>query len=83
MLERTVKTCREVGISCSICGQAPSVYPEITQKLVEWGTTSISVMPDVLGQTRKLIAEVEEKLILKELSDVEEELAQLKAKIEE
>jgi pyruvate, water dikinase len=83
MLERTVKACREAGISCSICGQAPSVYPEITQKLVEWGATSISVMPDVLEDTRKLIAEVEERLILTELSAMKSELDYLKEKIKE
>lgn len=81
MLERTVKGCRDAGISCSICGQAPSVYPEITQKLVEWGATSVSVMPDVLEQTRKLISEVEEKLILSELANVQKEIEALKSKI--
>lgn len=83
MLERTVKGCKEAGISCSICGQAPSVYPEITQKLVEWGATSISVMPDALADTRKLIAEVEERLILSELSKVQQEIAELKEKLDE
>lgn len=82
LLERTVKTCRDQGITCSICGQAPSVYPEITQKLVEWGTTSISVMPDVLADTRKLIAEVEERLIISELSTVQKEIEELRAKVE-
>jgi len=83
MLEWTVKGCRDAGITCSICGQAPSVYPEITQKLVEWGATSISVMPDVLTDTRKLIAEVEERLILTELSNVQKEIEDLKSKLEE
>jgi pyruvate, water dikinase len=83
MLERTVKACRDAGITCSICGQAPSVYPEITQKLVEWGATSISVMPDALADTRKLIAEVEERLILSELSKVQKEIQELRAKMAE
>jgi len=83
MLERTVKGCKEAGISCSICGQAPSVYPEITQKLVEWGATSISVMPDALIDTRKIIAESEERIILSELSKVQQEIADLKEKIDE
>lgn len=82
MLERTVKGCRKAGITCSICGQAPSVYPEITQKLVEWGATSVSVMPDVLYDTRKLIAEVEERQILNELSSVQKEIDDLKAKLD-
>lgn len=83
MLEKTVKACRAAGITCSICGQAPSVYPEITQKLVEWGTTSISVMPDMLTETRKLIAEVEERLIISELANVQKEIDELREKIEE
>lgn len=83
MLERTVKGCKEAGISCSICGQAPSVYPEITQMLVEWGATSISVMPDALDSTRELIAQVEERLILSELSKVQQEIAELKEKLDE
>lgn len=83
MLERTVKTCKEAGITCSICGQAPSVYPEITQKLVEWGATSISVMPDALTETRELIAEVEERLVLSELTKVQKEIDKLKKKLDE
>lgn len=83
MLEKTVKACRAAGITSSICGQAPSVYPEITQKLVEWGVTSISVMPDMLTETRKLIAEVEERLIISELANVQKEIDELREKIEE
>jgi len=59
-----IKSCRENGVTCSICGQAPSVYPEITEKLVEWGITSISVNPDVLSKTRRIIAAAEQRLLL-------------------
>jgi pyruvate,water dikinase len=83
MLEKTVKSCRANGITVSICGQAPSVYPEITQKLVEWGTTSVSVLPDVINDTRKLIAGVEERIILSELSRVQIEIDSLKQKLGE
>src|SRR3990170_8462601 len=58
-LERLVKTCAQNDITCSICGQAPSIYPELTQKLVSWGITSISVNPDVLEATREIIYEAE------------------------
>jgi pyruvate,water dikinase len=61
-IEKVVRTCKEKGVTCSICGQAPSVYPEITQKLVEWGCTSISVSPDMIDITRDIIAEAEAKL---------------------
>jgi pyruvate,water dikinase len=64
-IEKVVKTCKARGVTCSICGQAPSVYPEITEKLVEWGCTSISVSPDMIDVTRDIIARVEKKLGIK------------------
>jgi pyruvate, water dikinase len=64
-IEKVVKTCKQLGVTCSICGQAPSVYPEITEKLVEWGVTSISVAPDMIDTTRDIIAKVEAKLGVK------------------
>ncbi|MBN1160584.1 MAG: phosphoenolpyruvate synthase [Dehalococcoidales bacterium] len=64
-IEKVVKTCKEKGVTCSICGQAPSVYPEITEKLVEWGITSVSVSPDMIDVTRDIIAGAEKKLGLK------------------
>jgi len=61
-LEQAVKTCVRRGVTSSICGQAPSVYPELTEKLVEWGITSVSVSPDMIDRTREIIAEVESRL---------------------
>lgn len=46
----------------SICGQAPSDYPEIVEELVKAGITSISVNPDAIERTRKIVYEVERKL---------------------
>ncbi len=64
-LERIVKTCQRLEITSSICGQAPSVYPELTDLLVKWGITSISVNPDVINSTREIIYQAEEKLLKK------------------
>ena len=61
-LESAIKTARRRGVTSSICGQAPSVYPELTAKLVEWGITSVSASPDVIEQTRAIIADVEKRL---------------------
>jgi len=61
-LEKLIKGCAAAGVTCSICGQAPSVYPELTKKLVEWGITSVSVSPDMIDQTREIIADVEARL---------------------
>lgn len=64
-----VRTCRKRHVTCSICGQAPSVYPEITEAMVKAGTTSVSVAPDVAVSTRKLIASVEKKILLAQAVD--------------
>jgi pyruvate, water dikinase len=61
-LERAIKTAKAKGITSSICGQAPSVYPELTEKLVEWGITSVSVSPDMIGTSREIIAKAEARL---------------------
>jgi len=63
-LERAIKVAKSMGVTSSICGQAPSVYPELTEKLVEWGITSVSVSPDMIGKTREIIAKAEKKLKL-------------------
>lgn len=65
-IHNIILECRKHGITCSICGQAPSVYPELTKSLVEWGIDSISVNPDVIDQTRRLIAVAEQRLLLDE-----------------
>ena len=58
-IETIVTTSTRLGITCGICGQAPSFFPELTAKLVEWGITSISVSPDVINHTRRIVYEVE------------------------
>jgi pyruvate,water dikinase len=60
-IEKAVTTAKNMGITCSICGQAPSVYPELTEKLVRWGITSVSVSPDMIDVTRKIISKIEKK----------------------
>ena len=61
-LEKTIKTCKKYGISCSICGQAPSTYPDLSKKLVEWGVTSVSVSPDAIDITREIVNKIEKDL---------------------
>jgi pyruvate,water dikinase len=60
-LEFIVKTCTQNGISCSICGQAASDYPEIVETLVKRGITSVSVNPDAIERTREQIYQIEKK----------------------
>ncbi|MBS3053946.1 MAG: phosphoenolpyruvate synthase [Candidatus Aenigmarchaeota archaeon] len=61
-IERVVKACAKKGITCSICGQAPSYYPDLAKKLVQWGTTSISVNADAIDKTRHVVAQAEKLL---------------------
>ena len=61
-LERLIRVSVSKGVTSSICGQAPSVYPELTEKLVKWGITSVSVSPDMIDETRHIIAAIEAKL---------------------
>jgi pyruvate,water dikinase len=62
-LERLITTAAKRGITSSICGQAPSIYPELVEKLVKWGITSVSIAPDRIIATRKLVYEAERKNI--------------------
>lgn len=61
-IEHVVKTCKKHGVTSSICGQAPSDYPELVEKLVEWGITSVSVNADAADHVRETIYNAEKKL---------------------
>ncbi len=73
-IEKVVKSCNAHGVTCSLCGQAPSVYPEFAEKMVEFGITSLSVNPDVVERTRRIVASAENKVMLKRLMHLEEKL---------
>jgi pyruvate,water dikinase len=62
-LEKAVKTAVGRKIAASICGQAPSDYPELVEKLVSWGITSISVNPDAIYRVRQTIFEAEKHIV--------------------
>ena len=62
-LEHAIKTARKHGATASICGQAPSLYPDLLEKLVKWGVTSVSVSPDVIDSTRETIAKIEKNML--------------------
>ena len=62
-LEKIVTTCKKRKITCSVCGQAPSVFPELVDMLVDWGITSVSVSPDVVEKTRRVVYNAEKKLL--------------------
>jgi pyruvate,water dikinase len=63
-IAQLIQMAKTAGIPCSICGQAPAIYPEIIDQLVAWGITSISVEPEAVDRTYQAIARAEQRLIL-------------------
>ncbi len=64
-IRHVIERCNKHGVTVSLCGQAPSVYPEFAEKLVEFGITSISVNPDAVERTRRIVASAEKRMLLK------------------
>ncbi|MFA6329729.1 MAG: phosphoenolpyruvate synthase [Candidatus Micrarchaeia archaeon] len=60
-----IERCHKHGVPVGICGQAPSVYPEFAEAIVEYGIDSISVNSDVIEATRKTVASAERRLLMK------------------
>ncbi|QUR67848.1 phosphoenolpyruvate synthase [Mycobacterium spongiae] len=61
---RIVATARKLGITSSLCGQAPSTNTSFAEHLVRMGITSVSVNPDAIGATRRSVAAAERRLLL-------------------
>lgn len=63
-VKQLIKVAHHYGKTVSVCGQAPSVYPEFTKFLVEQGIDSVSVNPDAVVSTRKNVAAYEQRILL-------------------
>lgn len=61
-LEQIVETANKFNVKSSICGQAASDYPEIIERLIKKGITSLSVNPDAIDRTRDLVFDLEKKI---------------------
>lgn len=62
-LEHVIKTAVKHHITSSLCGQAASQYPDLVEKLVSWGITSVSVSPDAVDNTRRVVGLIEKRLL--------------------
>ncbi|ACB40132.1 phosphoenolpyruvate synthase [Pyrobaculum neutrophilum] len=65
-----IRRAHKMGRTVSICGQGPSVYPQLVEFLVRAGIDSISVNPDAVLQTRVQVASVELKVLRERLDAI-------------
>jgi pyruvate, water dikinase len=63
-IRHLIKTAHKDGKTVSICGQAPSEYPEFTEFLVKSGIDYVSVNPDMVKATKRNVARYEQRIIL-------------------
>ncbi|MGQ9759563.1 MAG: phosphoenolpyruvate synthase [Candidatus Methanomethylicaceae archaeon] len=66
-IAQLIEVAHRHGVTVGICGQGPSVYPELSEFLVRHGIDSLSVNPDAVTWTRKIVAGVERKVLLEEV----------------
>ncbi len=64
-ISHLIKVAHANGNHVSICGQAPSVYPEFCEFLVEQGIDCISLNPDTFVRTKRIIASAEQRMLLR------------------
>ena len=63
-IRHLIATAHKDGKTVSICGQAPSVYPDFTEFLVKSGIDCVSVNPDMVKATKKNVDRIEQRLML-------------------
>jgi pyruvate, water dikinase len=63
-LKQLIQIAKLEGIPCSICGQATVEHPELIDRLIEWGITTISTELEAIEATYRAIARAEKRLLL-------------------
>ena len=63
-ISHLIKTAHKDGKTVSICGQAPSEYPDFTEFLVKNGIDYVSVNPDMVKETKLNVAHFEQRILL-------------------
>ncbi|WP_373841927.1 phosphoenolpyruvate synthase [Limosilactobacillus sp.] len=63
-IRHLIKAAHKDGRTVSICGQAPSEYPEFTNFLIQSGIDYVSVNPDMVKATKRNVAHFEQRILL-------------------
>jgi pyruvate,water dikinase len=63
-IRRIVEGAHAVGLTASLCGQAPSNRPEFAEHLVRYGIDSVSVDPGSVDRVRAAIGRAERRVLL-------------------
>jgi pyruvate,water dikinase len=71
ILAHLIRVAHENGATVSICGEGPSNLPDFAEFLVRVGIDSISVNNDAVIATKKLVASVEQRIIMERLAELE------------
>ncbi len=69
-IEVLIEKAHSQGATVSICGQGPSVYPELVEFLVRRGIDSISVNPDAVVRVRRQVSSMERRIMLERLEEL-------------
>ncbi|MGD6807784.1 MAG: phosphoenolpyruvate synthase [Candidatus Bathyarchaeia archaeon] len=69
IIAHLIQVAHENGCTVSICGEGPSNLPDFAEFLVRAGIDSISVNNDAVVNTRKNVAQVEQKIIMERLAE--------------
>jgi len=69
IIAHLIRVAHENGCTVSICGEGPSNLPDFAEFLVRVGIDSISVNNDAVVATAKLVASIEQKIILERLAE--------------
>ena len=63
-IEQIIDRCRSLGLTSSLCGQAPTNDPAFAEHLVRFGIGSISVDPSAVPRLRAVVGAAERRLLL-------------------
>ena len=70
IIAHLIRVAHENGATVSICGEGPSNLPDFAEFLVRVGIDSISVNNDAVTATKKLVASIEQRIILERLAEM-------------